>query len=267
MDEFEFDDENPFGEEFELDDVINKGEINSNISKKGINNTRRTDPEFSTKGYSQSDIDQLVNYDQERRKEISFKRELNEEIDLKDENHEKLENSFKDFLIYPRISGKSQMRGDKTIIPNSNVVKSDKRVEIVDAPKTKKKHNPSTILVNRDEIGDIDNVEIICECGDRILLKFEKVDVFDLEKTKLETERISGPVPFELDDVESSQNKTNKPKKPNINEDEDFFSSDAPNSKKVDNKPELIEEFFDDNFGNDDELDLDNIGIDLSGIF
>lgn len=266
MDEFDFDDENPFGEEFELDDVINKGELNSSISKKGLESSRRTDPEFSTKGYSQSDIDQLVNYDQERRKEISFKKQLNEEIDLSEDNNEVLENSFKDFLVYPRISGKSQMRGDKTLIPNSHVVKSTKVVEIVDAPKTKKKHNPATILVNRDEVGDIDNVEIVCECGDRILLKFEKVDVFDLEKTKLETERLSGPVPFEFDEEEQESENTNKSKVSSINEDDDFFGSDAPKNKKIEKKAEPEEEFFDEDFGSDEDLDLGNIGIDLSGI-
>lgn len=266
MDEFEFDEENPFGEEFDLDDVINKGELNSPISKKGLDNNRRTDPEFSTKGYTQSDIDQLVNYDQERRKEISFKKQLNDEIDLNDEENEVVENTFKDFLVYPRISGKSQLRGDMTLIPNSHVVKSDKVVEIVDAPKTKKKHNPATILVNRDEIGDIDNVEIVCECGDRILLKFEKVDVFDLEKTKLETERLSGPIPFELDDEKQNKENLNKSTVSSINEDNDFFGSDAPKNKKIEKKEESEEEFFDEDFGSDEDLDLGNLGIDLSGI-
>jgi hypothetical protein len=266
MDEFEFDEENPFGEEFELDDVINKGELNSPIAKKGLDQSRRTDPEFNTRGYSQSDIDQLVNYDQERRKKLNFKSRLNDEIDLEAAHQEELENSFKDYLVYPRISGQSQMRGDKTLIPNSHVVKSDKFVEIVDAPKLKKKHSPATIIVNRDEAGDIDNVEIVCDCGDRILLKFEKTDPFDLEKTKLETEKISGPVPFEFDeespiDVDNKQDTISE-----INNDDDFFSSDATPSKKIDKVEEVEEEFFDEDFGSDEDLDLGNIGIDLSGI-
>ena len=268
MEEFEIEG-NPFEEEFDSNDVINKDELGSSISKKDLEKQRRIDPEFNTKGYSQKDIDQLVNYDQERRKQLSFKKKLNDDIDLEDENNTQLENDFKDFLVYPRISGNSKLRGDKTLIPSSNVVKSDKLVEIVDAPKSKSKHSPATILVNRDEIGDIDNIEIVCQCGDRILLKFEKSDHLDAEKTKLETEVLSGPLPFDEDEHKTESKTTSKKKKSKveeINADDDFFATDNKdemNSKSEKNVQE--EEFFEEDFGVDeDELDLG--GIDLSGI-
>lgn len=264
MEDFEIED-NPFDEVFDSNDVINKQELGSSISKKGLDNERRTDPDFNTKGFSQNDIDQLVNYDQERRKTLSFKKVLNDEIDLSDEHQTQLENEFKDFLVYPRISGTSHLKGDKTIIPSSNVVKSNKIVEIVDAPKTKIKHNPATILVNRDETGDIDNIEIVCNCGDRILLKFDKYDHLDDELTKLETERLSGPLPFEEQD-EHSHNHHNEPD----DVQDEFFEEDKSNKNKKEekkSKPEKKpeEEFFEEDFGVDDS-ELDFGGIDLSGI-
>jgi hypothetical protein len=264
MEDFELED-NPFDEVFDSNDVINKQELGSTISKKGLDKERITDPEFNTKGFSQSDIDQLVNYDQERRKTLSFKKVLNEEIDLSDERQTQLENEFKDFLVYPRISGTSHLKGDKTIIPSSNVVKSNKIVEIVDAPKTKLKHNPATILVNRDETGDIDNIEIVCNCGDRILLKFDKFDHLDDELTKLETERLSGPLPFEEQDEHHHHHEIEKE-----NEEDAFFEEDNSNkNKKVEKKAkvekESEEEFFEEDFGVDD-TELDFGGIDLSGI-
>lgn len=268
MEEFEIEG-NPFEEEFDSEDVINRDELQSSISKKDLDKQRRTDPEFNTKGYTQKDIDQLVNYDQERRKQLAFKSKMSDEIDLDVDENTQLENEFKDFLVYPRISGNSKLRGDKTLIPSSNVVKSDKIVEIVDAPKTKSKHSPATILVNRDEVGDIDNIEIVCTCGDRILLKFEKSDHLDAENTKLETEVLSGPLPFDDDDVKEESNvksKKEKSKVEEINEDDDFFTSEKKGEKESlkENKVEE-EEFFEEDFGVDDsELDLG--GIDLSGI-
>ncbi len=263
MEEFELEG-NPFEEEFDSNDVINKQELGSNISKKGLEKERRTDPEFNTKGFNQKDIDQLVNYDQERRKSISFKPELNDSIDVSEKHEEKLENEFRDFLVYPRISGNSHLRGNRSLIPSSNVVKSQKMVEIVDAPKTKSKHNPATILVNRDETGDIDNIEIVCNCGDRILFKFDKIDHLDDEITKLETQKLSGPIPFEHNnELENKQVKETKIKQNT----DDFFEEENTKTDEIKSKKdqEPEDEFFEEDFGID-ESDLDFGGIDLSGI-
>lgn len=268
MDEIDFD-QDPFGEEFELEDVVNKGELNSDISKKGLKDQVRKDPEFNTRNYSQEDIDQLVNYDQERRKTLNFKSNIGEEIEI-DENEEvDIDNTFKDYIVYPRISGNSHLKGDKTLIPESQLRKSSKLVEIVDAPKTKKKHSPATVIVNRDDKGDIDNIEVVCECGDRMLLKFEKADLLDLENLKLETERLTPPIPFGLEDEneeeEASVNdKDKKSKNDSPVDDDDFFSSEKPKEEIKEEEEVFEEEFFEEDFG--DDIDAKDLDIDLSGI-
>lgn len=260
-------DQDPFGEEFELDDVINKSELNSDVSKKGLESAVRKDPEFDTKSFSQDDIDQLVNYDQERRKKLSFESKLNEEIQFDPNDKKDLENTFKDYIVYPRISGNSNLKGGETIIRESQLKRTSRTVEIVDAPKVKE-HSPATVVVNRDDRGDIDNIEVVCECGDRILLKFEKADLLDLEKLKLETERLTTPVPFSLENAkeEIKVKKEQKESKTNpFGDDDDFFNVDGEdNSSKSKKIEEEEEEFFDEDFGGD--ISTDGLDIDLSGI-
>lgn len=259
-------DQDPFGEEFELDDVINKGELNSNISKKGLESAVRKDPEFDTKSFSQDDIDQLVNYDQERRKRLSFESKLNDEIQFNPNEKKDLVNTFKDYIVYPRISGNSNIKGGETIIRESQLKKTSRTVEIVDAPKVKE-HSPATVVVNRDDRGDLDNIEIVCECGDRILLKFEKADLLDLEKLKLETERLTTPIPFGLENAkeEVKVKKDKKEIKSNpFGDDDDFFNVDEDTSSKSKKIEEEEEEFFDEDFGG--SISTEGLDIDLSGI-
>lgn len=260
MDEVDFFDD-PFGEEFDSTDVINKGELKSDIATKGLKEQVRKDPEFNTRNFSQSDIDQLVNYDHERRKRLAFKSNLGEEISINPKEKTDLENQFRDFIVYPRISGNSQLRGDSILIPESQLKKSEKIVEIIDAPKTDPKHNPATVVVNRDENGDIDNINIICECGDRILLKFEKADLLDLDKLKLETQKLTTPVPFNLENSKGALSTQFEDDFLSDDDEKEFFNF---GEEKKNKKAEIEEEFFDDNFGGD--INVEGLDIDLSGI-
>lgn len=270
MDDFELD-LDPFTEEFDSTDVINKGELKTDVGSKGIKEQIRKDPDFNTKDFSQDDIDQLVNYDHERRKKLSFQSNLGQEIEITNKETD-LENNFRDYIVYPKISGNSLLRGDKILIPEKHLKKSSKSVEIVDAPKVRNRHSPATIVVNRDDSGDIDNIEVVCNCGDRILLKFEKADLLDLEKLKLETERISKPIPFSYENDEEEymkhKNSSSKSKQTNNEEnfDDDFFGDESFGNTTNSEKPAKIEEeeFFDDDFGGD--IDVNSLGIDLTGI-
>lgn len=260
---------NPFDEEFELSDVVNKGEIDSGISQKKI--YEKKDPNFLKDKLSQDDLDKIINYDNQKRKKNLFKNKINDELELEEGEFDKI-NNFKDFLLAPVISGKGGLKGDAHIYPQSKVIKSDKRVEITSTPADKtRKHDKASVIVNRDESGDLENIEILCACGEMILLKFDQVDNLAKEETtKILSKKIDDPIPFgeesKFEDIEKGSLTTGDRDDEFINENIDAIDDDPFELKEE--KSESIEdsdENWESDFGVDDE-ELNMGDIDLSGI-
>jgi len=210
---FEPSDFNPFGEEFSDSDVVGrKDQEVIDEQTKGPRVIKKEEAEerstkaFELGGFSQKDIDQLVSYDNERRKQISFKNELNDEIDLDVEKPDSV-NNFRDFIVAPHISGNNKkIKGDATIYPSNLVHKTGHKTEILDHPfKERDQKEKAAVIINRDESGDVDNIEIVCSCGERVLLKFNVTDANDTELTRSEYKKIDEPDPFDLNDIRSKE--------------------------------------------------------------
>ncbi len=204
---------NPFEEEFSDSDVvgrkdqdiIDKQEKDSPVIKKEeVSGDEGKAFEFA--GFSQTDIDQLVSYDEQRRKKIAFENKLDENINLNIGKRDD-ENNFRDFIVAPKISGSNKtIKGDARIYPASLVHKTGERTEISDHPfKERGAKEKSAVIINRDETGDVDNIEIVCSCGERVLLKFNVTKDQDLELTKTEYRKIDKAIPFSSEDLKDNE--------------------------------------------------------------
>lgn len=255
---------NPFDEEFDSKDVINKTEIATGIADKEIKDKK--EPGFLKDRLTDEDLERIISYDTEKRKKISFKPQITEEIETSDEKFD-VKNRFKDFFMAPKISGNGKLKGDAHIYPKGKIRELKKKVEITSSPNEKHtKHGAATVLINRDDTGDLDNIEIVCKCGETILLKFDILDNLEQEETKVINREIDEPTPFneesEFKDIEKGI--LTEPEKVmdegNINDEDIFLEEPEQNNLE---KPE--EDEWTDDFGvSEDELDLGDI--DLSGI-
>jgi hypothetical protein len=203
----------PFGEEFSDSDVVGrKDQEIIDEQKRGPRVIKKEEAEereskaFELGGFSQNDINQLVSYDNERRKQISFKNELSDEIDLDVEKPDNV-NKFRDFIVAPHISGvNKRIKGDARIYPSNLVHKTGHKTEIADHPFKERDHKEkAAVIINRDETGDVDNIEIVCSCGERVLLKFNVTEANDIELTRSEYKKIDEPDPFSIKDIRGGE--------------------------------------------------------------
>lgn len=260
---------NPFEEEFEPSDVVNKSEIDSGISEKPISDKRDTG--FLKGKLSKDDIDSIINYDESRRKAKAFKNQINPDVNLADDRYN-TNDKFKDFLEAPKISGRGNLKGESLLYPANQVKKTGNKVEIVDAS-YHQHHNKgkASVLINRDEKGNLDNIEIICSCGEQILLKFDSVDrISEDELTKIIDSEMKEPTPFHQEDSDSfkigedvvEEGALFSIEKSDFNLNESL--QEETNEENPNQSDQSDEVFWDDDFYSDDELDTGVV--DLSGI-
>ena len=165
-------DEDPFGEEFDRDDVVNSKIDDSDIDDDGL-------PDV--------DVDSILNYDEERRKKEYFENDYNSE----DENRpvdEIIQKNFKDFLVARKISGKLEGIGSGSRIPSERIHDSGKKVEISDDPgHSVIGDKKTTIVVQRNETGEITNIEVLCSCGEKttIALGFGETSAVSHDNTEI----------------------------------------------------------------------------------
>lgn len=165
-------DEDPFGEEFDKDDVVN--------SRPGTDEDEydEDEDEYDEEGYENEelpdvDINSILNYDEERRKSDHFEKEfLTDEED--NSNDEILQKNFKDYLVARKISGKLEGIGSDARIPSERIIESGKKVEISDDPShIVKGDKKTTIVVQRNEDGEITNIEVLCSCGEKTTIALD----------------------------------------------------------------------------------------------
>lgn len=124
------------------------------------------------------EVDDLVNYDEEKHKDKHFKYEFNDDYD-KDED-ERVKESFRDFLNIPKISGLNKGFSDQNKIPYNYVKKTHKHVEIKDLPiegkdMDDKTGHYSTIILHKNEEDELTSIDVVCSCGNLTKVQF----VFD----------------------------------------------------------------------------------------
>jgi len=148
--------------------------------------------EFTLENLSDKDVEKLVNYSEEKRKTDNFGYKFGHKVSGGDYSPNNFENKFEDYLKAPNISGNSKLRGNEFIIDKDKVVETGHTIEISDnSHKDKNFHVQSSVVINRDEKGEIENIQIICKCGEKILLNFDYaendlVDLTSSEKQKVQ---------------------------------------------------------------------------------
>ncbi len=200
--EEEVDENNPFAEEFSEKDVINKDSLEQ----------KRTPP------LTPDDIEKLIAYDEQKRLQKDFKStvdlkstgmispetilerfnltesELFEALSLAEDDRLKsvfkesyrlskedeiaremyVRGHFKDFLQIPKITGSKNKDTDSNIIKAESISKNTKKIEISDDPNFQdNRHSTTSVIVNRDEDGELESIEVLCKCGERTFIKFD----------------------------------------------------------------------------------------------
>lgn len=150
-----------------------------------------SEKKFSLENLTDKDIERLVNYNEEKRKTESFGYNFTQNVSGGDYSPNDYENKFKDYLKAPKISGSSKLRGNSLIIDSDKVIESGKTVEIADNPiKHKGEHENSSVIINRDEKGEIENIQIVCKCGEKLLLKFDYTENDLSELTEAKNDKV-----------------------------------------------------------------------------
>lgn len=159
FDEFdELEDEEPFGQEFNRDDVV--------FSKADIDD----DEDSLQETVPDVDIDSILNYDEERRKSDHFEKDFVSDEEGKEQD-EILQKNFRDYLVARKISGKLEGIGSDSRIPAERINDSAVKVEIRDDPGHEVKDNKkTTIVVLRNDDGEITGIEVLCSCGEKTTL-------------------------------------------------------------------------------------------------
>ncbi|HPI19973.1 MAG TPA: hypothetical protein PKY56_06335 [Candidatus Kapabacteria bacterium] len=157
---------NPFEEEFNRDDVVNRyNQDDEDNNKKRNNNSKEVD------------IDALLKYSEEDYLNRKFKDEFSNDnfIDIPTDEELLLKKNFKDFLILPNISGKDSGIANSNRIPGENVKQDMGFIEISDEIPGETNHNSgnSTMLINRNSRNEITSIEILCKCGERTVINLD----------------------------------------------------------------------------------------------
>ncbi len=163
-----FGNETPFPEEFDSDDVINRHSDDDSENEEESEEDLDSETEDEQKEEPpELDIDSILDYDFERHKREYFDDTYQSEEDNKTQQ-EIYSKTFKDFLVMKNITGKLEGIGSGNRIPSERIVDKGKSVKIADDPTHMSKGDrKTTVIVHRNDDGDITNIEVLCACGER----------------------------------------------------------------------------------------------------
>jgi hypothetical protein len=74
--------------------------------------------------------------------------------------------AFKDYVEAPKLSGKLSGLAQSNIIPLDKIELGEKKVYIEDEKlKENEISKPSTVVLHKNELGEVETIEVICSCG------------------------------------------------------------------------------------------------------
>lgn len=151
---------------------------------------------------TQNELDTLLKLEDDDRKKTKFERIIQSD----DQNVEDyLQEKFKDYIVYPKMSGTTESLPEQNLIPGEYIENSDKHVEITDDPNTIENEHRTSIEIDRDENGDIESITVFCKCGERTFIKFDYDDTDENESVELQSQtRVSS---FKLEEIQIEKNK------------------------------------------------------------
>jgi hypothetical protein len=150
---------------------------------------------------TQNELETLLKLEDDDRKKTKFERIIQSD-DQAVEDY--LQEKFKDYIVYPKMSGNTESLPEQNLIPGELIEKSDRQVEITDDPNTIENEHRTSVEIDRDENGDIESITVFCKCGERTFIKFEFDDSEENESTMLQSQaRVSS---FKLEEIQIDKN-------------------------------------------------------------
>jgi hypothetical protein len=105
---------------------------------------------------------------------------IDPDVFSQESEEERRQAHFRDYLLAPRIGGRSPSHANQTRIRAEDVTNTGERVEIAnvrtDEESESHNHKGGVVSVERDENGDISSILVECTCGDKIVLKFDELE-------------------------------------------------------------------------------------------
>lgn len=194
-----FEEDNPFGEQFDKDDLVvslsddelkKKDEpfIDFNFEDEKQTIDYRSEEEIeelqsresadgnesAPRGPKRLELDDIMNYNEDLHQKKAFKFDFG----LSEENtpeEEKRQKDFRDIIEYRRISGRTRGLKQPNVIPISNIINNNDSVEIQDVHGFSVEENPHTsqIITHLNDNGEINVIEVLCNCGNRTLIRLD----------------------------------------------------------------------------------------------
>lgn len=140
-----------------------------------------------------------------------------------------LEKQFEDIIKAPRIDLKKNASLESNLLETDEIKTNKKFVEITQAPnpdKPDETHQMSTVEINRDESGEIENIVVICKCGEKTLIKFDYQDDLPVSNTNNNTNNESDEVTDNID-TENTESFVEEYEPEEMNEDVDEDADDV----------------------------------------
>lgn len=201
-------------------------------------------PEFA-------DLSGLLDYDEDQRKQNNFRYEYLPD-ELFEEESTTLESNFHDFLVMSKISGKSSGFGSSALYPSERIVDNGKKIKIFDDKHSKahKNSDSTKVIVNKNEDGVIESIEIQCKCGETTIidLDYTSQDENDVIFSKIVPDTPVKIVPKEKPEivpVEFRKSSSVKQDKPKLVEDYPVNSFTNTDEENDDSAAELFLDFSD----------------------
>ncbi len=228
--EEEVDENNPFAKEFSAKDVINKDSLQKkrtppltpeDIEKLiAYDEQKRLQKRFSSTvdlkasgmispetilerfNLTESELFEALSLAEDQRLKSIFRESY--KLDKEDEIAREMytRGHFKDFLQIPKITGSKPKEDQSNVIKAESISQKTKKIEISDDPNFQdNRHSTTSVIVNRDEDGELESIEVFCKCGERTMIKFDYFDEDSgIESSSEIIKENPGFVPFLSDD-------------------------------------------------------------------
>ena len=206
-----FEDESPFGEEFSKDDLVvslsdeelkKKDDpfIDFNFEDPKPTIDYISEEDFEKRAEETDDdegadsgepkrleLEDIMNYSEDAHKKKSFKFDFGTSEENTPEE-EKRQKDFRDIIEYRRISGKTRGLNQPNVIPTTNIVNKNDSVEIQDVHgfSPDEHAHTSQIITHLNDNGEISVIEVLCNCGNRTVIKLDYGKDEEEESTNLD---------------------------------------------------------------------------------
>lgn len=236
----------PFSEEFDSADVVNREEEITNPFAADFNESKLNPPMRHRGLLSEEDIDSIINFSEEDRRNMHFTNKIDATASSEEIGPHEPHKDFLDYLVLPKISGTNSKVPHSKRLPSEYVQLRGDKIEISDDPDVSTHlQKPATVVVNRDELGEVESIEVVCRCGERTYIKFE----FASDTEKFDLTEVYNPIveePKGLDfSVLNKRPKQNAPEVSDIFKDDEVYEDGTKEAEKSNRK--------------DDKFDIDSM--------